>query len=65
MYQFSLLSDYGFDADFGGLCARYENWYKDQTTEIKNATVRAFLNRDFAKIWPLMQKADTLAAAPI
>lgn len=52
--RLSVYTDYGMQDQLEALIAEFQNYYRDRVNDNKNDIVRAFADRDFEVINPLM-----------
>ena len=58
--RLSVYTDYGMSDQLGSLISDFEDYYRDGVNANKNLIVRAFADRDFEAVNPLMEKNDKL-----
>ena len=59
--RFSVYSDYGMNDALDELISQQKDFYRDKINENKNLIVQSFLQRDFEKIQPTMEKNEHLS----
>lgn len=53
--KLSYFTDFGIHENIEDLLSEYKDFFRDRVNENKNAIVTSFIDRDFQKIWPLVQ----------